>query len=49
MITNRDGGNVPKVSVDSVVQVFLENQRVQETTAFLLDALKTNRPDEGHL
>lgn len=25
MLTNRDNGNVPKVSIDSVVQVFLEN------------------------
>jgi clathrin heavy chain len=49
MITNREGGNVPKVSIDSVVQVFLENSRIQETTAFLLEALKQNRPDEGHL
>jgi clathrin heavy chain len=49
MITNRDGGNIPKASIDSVVQVFLENGRVQETTAFLLEALIQNRPDEGHL
>ena len=49
MITNREGGNVPKVSIDSVVQVFLEANRIQETTAFLLEALKQNRPDEGHL
>lgn len=39
MITNRDGGNIPKASIDSVVQVFLENGRIQETTAFLLEAL----------
>ena len=39
MITNRDSGNVPKASIDSVVQVFLENGRIQETTAFLLEAL----------
>jgi clathrin heavy chain len=49
MITNREGGNVPKASIDNVVQVFLENGRIQETTAFLLEALKQNRPDEGHL
>lgn len=28
MITNRDNGNIPKASVDSVVQVFLENGRI---------------------
>ena len=49
LITNRDGGNIPKASIDSVVQVFLENGRIQETTAFLLEALIQNRPDEGHL
>ena len=49
MITSREGGNVPKVSIDNVVQVFLENGRVQETTAFLLEALKGNRTEEGHL
>ena len=49
MITNREGGNIPKASVDSVVQIFMENGRIQETTAFLLEALAQNRPDEGHL
>lgn len=39
IITNREGGNIPKASIDSVVQVFLENGRIQETTAFLLEAL----------
>jgi hypothetical protein len=39
LITNREGGNIPKASIDSVVQVFLENGRIQETTAFLLEAL----------
>lgn len=28
MITNRDGANIPKASIDSVVQVFLENGRI---------------------
>jgi clathrin heavy chain len=28
MITNRDGGNIPKASIDSVVQIFLENGRI---------------------
>ena len=49
MITNRENGNAPKASIDSVVQVFLENGKIQETTAFLLEALIANRPDEGHL
>lgn len=28
MITNREAGNIPKASIDSVVQVFLENGRI---------------------
>lgn len=49
LITSREGGNSPKAPIDSVVQVFLENGRIQETTAFLLEALVNNRPEEGHL
>lgn len=48
MITSRDAGG-PKAPIDTVVQVFLENGRIQETTAFLLEALVNNRPEEGHL
>jgi len=49
MITQRDASGVPKTSVEGVLNVFLEFSRVQEATAFLLEALKGNRPDEGHL
>jgi clathrin heavy chain len=49
MITVRDASGQPKTPLDRVVQVFLEHQRVQETTAILLEALKGNRPDESHL
>lgn len=48
MVTNRDQGP-PKANIDQVTQVFLEHNRIQECTAFLLEALKNNRPDEGHL
>jgi clathrin heavy chain len=48
MVTNRDQGP-PKASIDQIVSVFLEFNKVQECTAFLLEALKSNRPDEGHL
>lgn len=48
MVTNRDQGP-PKASIDQIVNVFLEFNKVQECTAFLLEALKSNRPDEGHL
>uniref|UniRef100_A0A3Q2HY86 Clathrin heavy chain like 1 n=1 Tax=Equus caballus TaxID=9796 RepID=A0A3Q2HY86_HORSE len=32
-----------------IVAVFMENSLIQEWTSFLLDALKNNRPSEGHL
>ena len=32
-----------------IVDVFMEMNMVQQCTAFLLDALKNNRPTEGHL
>ena len=49
MITARDANGIPKTPIDGVLQIFLEFSRVQEATAFLLEALKGNRPDEGHL
>lgn len=48
MITNRDSGP-PKAQADQIVNVFLEYNKIQECTAFLLEALKNNRADEGHL
>ena len=48
MVTSRDNG-APKAQIDQVVNVFLEFNKLQECTAFLLEALKNNRPDEGHL
>lgn len=36
-------------TTESVAQVFVQNNRIQETTAFLLEALKGNRPEEGQL
>jgi clathrin heavy chain len=49
MITVRDAQGNPKTPIDQVVQVFLEFSKVQETTAFLLEALKGNLANEGHL
>lgn len=49
MITSRENGQSPKIPLDTVAQIFLENNRVKETTAFLLRALEHNRPDESHL
>lgn len=35
--------------LDQVVDIFMESGLVQQCTSFLLDALKNNRPSEGHL
>mgnify|MGYP001954049560 CR=1 FL=1 len=32
-----------------IVDIFLEQNLIQQCTAFLLDALKNNREDQGHL
>ena len=44
---NSQGPNV--IPTEPVANIFIENNRVQEATAFLLEALKGNRPEEGHL
>jgi len=45
-----EGSNgVPLIDVNQVVKVFMEQNRLQETTSILLDALKANRPDQAQL
>ena len=39
----------PLADLNQVVDVFLEQNLVQQCTAFLLDGLKHNREDQGHL
>uniref|UniRef100_A0A1W7RAR4 Clathrin heavy chain n=1 Tax=Hadrurus spadix TaxID=141984 RepID=A0A1W7RAR4_9SCOR len=39
----------PLADINQIVDVFMEQNLVQQCTAFLLDALKNNRPSEGHL
>ena len=46
-LANTEGGSL--VDVDRVVDVFMSQNMIQQATAFLLDALKDNRPDQGHL
>ena len=46
-LANEEGG--PLVDIDRVVDVFQSQNMVQEATAFLLDALKENRPEQGQL
>ena len=49
MITARDAQGNPKTPIEGVLQIFLEFSRVVEATAFLLEALKGNLQNEGHL
>ncbi|ANB13506.1 clathrin heavy chain [Sugiyamaella lignohabitans] len=37
------------LNLDRIVDVFLSQNLIQQATAFLLDALKDNSPDQGHL
>lgn len=39
----------PLADINQIVDVFMEQNLVQQCTAFLLDALKNNRPAEAHL
>ncbi|KAL2123078.1 hypothetical protein VTJ04DRAFT_3533 [Mycothermus thermophilus] len=46
-LANQEGG--PLVDLERVVDVFQSQGMVQQATAFLLDALKDNLPEHGHL
>jgi clathrin heavy chain len=46
-LANEPSGSL--VDIDRVVDVFMSQNMIQQATAFLLDALKENRPDQGHL
>ncbi|KAL2270263.1 hypothetical protein VTJ83DRAFT_2447 [Remersonia thermophila] len=46
-LVNQEAG--PLVDLERVVDVFQSQGLVQQATAFLLDALKDNRPEHGHL
>ncbi|ORY82573.1 putative clathrin heavy chain [Protomyces lactucae-debilis] len=46
-LANTEGGSL--VDIDRVVDVFMSQNMIQQATAFLLDALKDNQPDQGHL
>lgn len=45
-LANEEGGSL--VDIDRVVDVFMSQNMIQQATAFLLDALKENRPEQGH-
>lgn len=46
-LVNEDSGAL--VDLDRVVDVFLSQNMIQQATSFLLDALKDNKPEHGHL
>eukprot|EP00824_Muranothrix_gubernata_P013157 TRINITY_DN2754_c0_g1_i2.p1 TRINITY_DN2754_c0_g1~~TRINITY_DN2754_c0_g1_i2.p1 ORF type:complete len:1581 (-),score=427.08 TRINITY_DN2754_c0_g1_i2:505-4755(-) len=46
---NREGGKQPMADVNQVFQIFMGFNRIQEGTAFLLEALAGNRSEEAHL
>ena len=46
-LANDESG--PLVDIERVVDVFQSQNMVQQATAFLLDALKDNKPEQGHL
>ena len=46
-LANHEGGSL--VDIERVVDVFQSQGMVQAATAFLLDALKDNKPEQGHL
>lgn len=46
-LANEEGGAL--VDIDRVVDVFMSQNMIQQATAFLLDALKENRPEQAAL
>ncbi|KAJ8069666.1 hypothetical protein OCU04_000097 [Sclerotinia nivalis] len=46
-LANTEGGSL--VDIERVVDVFQSQGMVQPATGFLLDALKENKPEQGHL
>ena len=46
-LVNHEGG--PLIDIEKVVDVFQSQGLVQQATAFLLDALKDNKPEQGPL
>lgn len=46
-LANQEGGSL--VDLERVVDIFQSQGMIQQATAFLLDALKDNKPEQGHL
>lgn len=46
-LVNDESG--PLVDIERVVDIFMSQNMIQPATSFLLDALKDNKPEQGHL
>ncbi|KZT27788.1 clathrin heavy chain 1 [Neolentinus lepideus HHB14362 ss-1] len=46
-LVNDESG--PLVDIERVVDIFMAQNMIQPATSFLLDALKDNKPEQGHL
>jgi clathrin heavy chain len=46
-LVNAEGGSL--IDIQATAEAFLSSNRVQETTAFLLEALKDNKPEHAYL
>jgi len=46
-LVNAEGG--PLIDIQATAEAFLSSNKVQETTAFLLEALKDNKPEHAYL
>lgn len=46
LVNNETG---PLIDVERVVDIFMAQNMIQPATSFLLDALKENKPEQGHL
>ena len=49
MLSSREGGKEPQVNLNSVYEIFMSYNRIQECTAFLLEALAGDRQEEANL
>ena len=46
-LVNDEAGSL--VDIERVVDIFMSQNMIQPATSFLLDALKDNKPEQGHL
>jgi len=44
-----DPNGQPLIDINQVVKIFMDQGKLQQTTSFLLEALKANRPDQAQL